>query len=97
MDESPRQARLSSRFRGVVIAVMIVAYGWFVGYPQGSFALMFAVGVAMQLLVIFIRQFVPASAQPQAQYVFELVADAVTVLTFALGVFGGIARLSAEV
>jgi hypothetical protein len=37
---------------------------------------------------------VPAEVLPQAQDLFEMIADGVTVLMFALGVFGGIARLA---
>jgi hypothetical protein len=94
--DSPRPERLGSWFRGVVIAVMIVAYGWLVGSPQGSFAQMLVAGAGLQLLVIVVRKMLPPGAQPQAQYVFEFVADGVTVLLFALGVFGSIARASID-
>ena len=97
MDESPHQERLGSWTRGIFIAALIVAYGWFIGHPQGSFAEMFVVGAAIQILVIVVRKLVPSEHHAQAQYVFELVADGVTVLVFALGVMGGIARTAAAV
>ena len=55
-----------------------------------SVGLLIAAGV--QIMVIALRRFVPADRLPQAMYVFEYIADGVTVLLFALGVFGGIAR-----
>lgn len=97
MDESHHQERLASWMRGIFIAALIVAYGWFIGHPQGSFARMFVAGAAIQILVIFVRRLVPAQQRAQAQDVFELIADGVTVLVFALGVLGGITRVSAEI
>lgn len=94
MDDSEKKERLSSWMRGLIIGALIVGYGWFVGHPQGSFARLLVVGAAVQLLVIVVRKLVPAEQRPQAQQVFELVADGVTVFVFALGVFGGIAGLS---
>ena len=81
--------------RGIIIATLIVAYCWFIGQPQDSFAQMFVVGAAIQILVILVRKLVPAQHRAQAQYVFELVADGITVLVFALGVLGGITRAAA--
>jgi hypothetical protein len=96
MTDSPHDERLASWMRGIFIAALIVAYGWFVGSPQGSFTQMFVVGAALQVLVIVIRKLVPGEHQSQAQYLFEMVADGATVLVFALGVFGAIARASTE-
>jgi len=59
--------------------------------------LLFLVGAALQLAVILIRRFVPADMQPEAIYIYEYVADGASVLLFALGVFGGIAALTAQV
>ena len=86
--------RWSSGGRGVVIAALIGLYGWFTKEPTGSLAvsLLFAAGV--QIAVIVIRRLVPADRLPEAMSVFEVVADGVTVLLFALGVFGGIARMA---
>ncbi len=97
MDDSPHQERLGSWTRGVFIAALIVAYGWFIGHPQGSFAQMFVAGAAIQILVILVRRLLPTQWRAQAQYIFELVADGVTVLVFALGVIGGITSAAAAV
>ena len=83
--------------RGIFIAALIVAYGWFIGHPQGSFARMFVAGAAIQILVIFVRQLLPAQQRARVQYIFELLADGVTVLMFALGVLGGITQAAAAV
>jgi hypothetical protein len=87
--------RWSSGGRGVAIAVLIGLYGWFMRQPAGSFAVGLLVGAGLQILVLALRRFVPADRLPQAMYVFEFVADGVTVLMFALGVFGGIASTTA--
>jgi hypothetical protein len=91
MDESPRQQRISSMIRGFFIVLLISGYGLFLNYPQASFTAMFLVGAALQLAVIFLRKFLPAAHMPQVQSIFELIADAATVLSFALGIFGSIA------
>ena|SRR5436190_20221659 len=93
MDESSRELRVASWVRGIFIGALIVAYGWFLKMPEGSFKQMFAIGAGVQLLIIVMRRFVPRDAQPQAQYLFEMIADGVTVLVFALGVFGSVVRL----
>lgn len=97
MDDTPRQMRIDSRVRGVVIAAMIAAYSWLFRQPQGSFAEALLVGVLLQVIVILLRRWVPAEGQPAAMYAFEMIADGVTVLTFALGVFGSIQGAAAEV
>jgi multisubunit Na+/H+ antiporter MnhB subunit len=96
MEDSPRELRIASWTRGIFIGVLIAFYGWILKVPDGSFKQMFIVGAGVQLLIIVLRRFVPRDAQPEAQYIFEMVADGVTVLTFALGVFGGIVRAPAE-
>jgi hypothetical protein len=73
---------------------MIALYGWFMGVPAGSGNVSLLAAAGLQFLVIALRRFVPADRLPQALYVFEIVADGVTVLLFALGVFGGIARFN---
>jgi hypothetical protein len=88
------ERRFSSGGRGIVIAVMIGFYGWFMHVPTGSGRVNLLAAAGVQLLVIALRRFVPADRLPQALYVFEFVADGVTVLLFALGVFGGIARFN---
>ena len=83
--------------RGVIIGALLVAYGWFVHLPEDSFTQMFVLGAVVQLLIIVIRRFVPPGLQPQAQSIFENVADGVTVFAFAAGVFGGIWRFTQSV
>jgi hypothetical protein len=95
VNDSSREQRFSSGGRGVVIAVMIGFYGWFMRAPAGSATSGFLIAAGMQLGVILLRRFVPADRLPQAMYVFEYVADGITVLMFALGVFGGIASTTA--
>ena len=81
--------------RGIIIATLITLYCCFIGQPLNSFAQMFVVGAAIQILIIVVRKLVPTQHHAQAQYIFELVADGVTVLVFALGVIGEITRASA--
>jgi hypothetical protein len=97
MDDSPRGLRVASWTRGVIIGALIIFYGWFVQAPEGSFMQMFLVGAGVQALIIVLRKFVPPDAAPQGQYIFEILADGVTVLTFALGVFGSLARVTQAV
>ena len=94
---SPRDLRIASWIRGVVIGALIVIYGWFVKAPEGSLTQMFVIGAGVQVLIIVLRRFVPPDSAPQAQYIFEMIADGATVLTFALGVFGGLARVTQAV
>jgi hypothetical protein len=93
MDESPREMRISSNIRGVVITALIAAYGWAFKQPAASFSEMLLVGAALQLAVICLRRFVPPDRLPQVMNVFELLADGATVLVFTLGVYGGLARM----
>ena len=88
-----REPRLASWLRGVFIAALIVAYGWFDQLPQASMKGSFLVGVILQAAIVLARRFVPAGAMPQAQEIFEMIADGVTVLMFAAGVYGGLAHL----
>jgi len=94
---APADRRLNSWVRGGVIAALVVGYGWIRGAPQPSFALMLVVGALLQFLVILVRRFLPADQRAGAQDVFELLADGVTVLCFALGVYGAIANIPASV
>ena len=87
--------RWSTAGRGVIIAALIAIYGWFMREPAGSWGASLLVAAGMQLLVIALRRFVPADRLPQAMYIFEMIADGLTILLFALGVFGGIARTTA--
>ena len=70
MDEHPREMRISSNVRGVVITALIAAYGWLFKQPEASFTQMLLVGAALQLVVICLRRFVPPDRLPQAMNVF---------------------------
>jgi len=88
MDDSARDLRLSSTMRGVFITGLILVYSWFLKDPGVSLKVTFLIAAAFQFAVILIRRFVPADQLPRAIYIFELIADGVTVLMFAIGVFG---------
>jgi hypothetical protein len=96
MDESPRSLRISSRVRGVVIAMLIGAHAWLAPASQPSFASGLIIGAGLQLAVLVVRRFVPAGAAPRAIYVCEMLADGVTVLLFALGILGPLVRTAGE-
>jgi hypothetical protein len=87
--------RLSSRLRGVIITALIAGYGWLFNLPQASLAELLLVSAALQAVVILLRRWVPADNFPQAMFIFEMIVDGVTVLLFALGVFGSF-RVPAE-
>jgi len=89
--------RLDSSSRGWFIAGFLAVYGFFLHQPGASKEVLFLVGAALQLAIILIRRFVPAESRAAALYVYEYVADGASVLLFALGVFGGIAALTAQV
>jgi hypothetical protein len=88
------ERRFSSGGRGVAIAALIAFYGWFMRAPASSSSVSLLAAAGLQVLVIALRRLVPADRLPLAMYVFEYIADGVTVLLFALGVFGGLARLN---
>lgn len=92
-----RPPRLNSASRGWFIAGFLAVYGFFIQQPGASSEVLFLVGAVLQLAVILIRRFVPAESQGEAMYVYEYVADGVSVLLFALGVFGGIAARTAQI
>jgi hypothetical protein len=64
--------------------------------PEASYTSTFLIAIALQLGLIVLKRFVPADQLPRIQYLFEMLADGVTVLLFALGVFGGIASMPRE-
>jgi hypothetical protein len=97
MDETPRQLRIDSRVRGVVITALIAGYGWLFNQQQGSFAEALLIAAVLQVAVILLRRWVPAEGHPAAMYASEMIADGITVLLFALGVFGSINRMAADV
>jgi hypothetical protein len=94
-EETPRQMRVSSRVRGVIITALIAGYGWLFNLPQTSLAELLLVSAVLQVVVILLRRWVPADNFPQAMFIFELIVDGVTVLLFALGVFSSL-RVPAE-
>jgi multisubunit Na+/H+ antiporter MnhB subunit len=96
MAESPREMRISSNVRGVVITALIALYGLVFKQPGSSLSQMFLIGATLQLVVICLRRFVPPDRLPQAMNVFELLADGATVLVFTLGVYGGMARMPTD-
>lgn len=96
MNESPRELRLGSSARGVVIVVILFVYGWLVRQPQGAFIEGLLIAAALQGGVLLLRRFTPRALVPQAVFILELAADGITVLLFALGVLGGIARPLAD-
>ena len=96
MDDSPRAIRLSSRVRGVIITALIAGYGWAFHQPRASFVELLLVGAGLQVAVLLLRRWVPGEVQPQALYVFEMIVDGITVLLFAMGVLGSLARVPQE-
>ncbi len=94
MDFSSRDVRISSLIRSVFIAILVAVYAWIEPRSQTSWPVIILVAAALQICVILIRRCVPASVLPAAIYIFELVADGICVLLFALAVFGGIASVS---
>lgn len=95
MEPSAREMRLSATVRGIVITALIAGYAWVSHLPTVSLAATFLIAAGLQLAVLAIRRFVAPDRQPLALYVFEVIADGVTVLLFALGVFGGISKVAA--
>jgi hypothetical protein len=93
MEPTPRQMRIDSRVRGVIVGGLIAGYTWLMHLPQASFTSSFIIAAALQLAIIIVGRFVPAEQAPKALYVCELLADAATVFLFALGVYGGILRM----
>lgn len=93
MDKETRDLRISSTMRGVFFALLTAGYAILMPYPQASFAVSFGIGAALQLAILLMRKFAPADALPRVQHLLELLADAGTVLLFAVGVLGTIANL----
>jgi hypothetical protein len=92
MEQTPRQMRISSGLRGVLIALLIGAFAWVGAAPGGSLTVSLLIGAALQAAVIILRRMVSPDYLPQAMNLFELLVDGATVLAFALGVYGGILR-----
>ena len=92
-----RDLRLSSTLRGVFIAVLIGVYGWVSKEPLVSWKASFLIAAGLQLVVIVIRRVAPPGDLARTIYLFEMIADGVTVLLFALGVFGSLAKVNSLV
>jgi hypothetical protein len=88
--------RLGTAVRGIIIGVLLIGYGLLFGRDGASFTECLLVGAGLQFLVLLLRKVVPPEMLPQAMYLFELLVDGVTVLMFAMGVYGGILRLGTE-
>ena len=95
--EIARQLRLSSTTRGIIIAVLIGFYSYVVDHPGASFTVSLLIAAGLQVDVLLLRRFVPPDLLPQAMYLLEMLADAVTVFLFALGVYGGMLSYGLEV
>ena len=96
MNDPPRLARFGDAPRGIFIALLIAGYAWLFHQPAAAFKESLLLGAALQLAAICVRRFVPAQAQPRAMEVAVLLVDGATVLLFALGVFGGIFSMPAD-
>ena len=94
MNDLP-EPRISSTIRGVTIGALALGYAWLTNQAGGSLAVSLLIAAVLQGTVLLLRKFVPTYLMPQVLYVFELLADAGTVLLFALGVFGGIQQFGA--
>ena len=91
---SERQARIGATMRGVFIAVLVALFGFLSKQPEASFTVSLLVAAGLQLAALLLRKFVPTYLMPQAIHLFELCADGLSVLLFALGVFGGMAHVA---
>ena len=83
--------------RSTFIAVLVAGFAWVSRQPATSLAATFLIAAGLQLIVIVLRRFVPPDRLPQAIYIFEIIVDGLSVLLFALGVFGGILKTAADV
>ena len=82
--------------RSTFIVVLVTGYAWFHKQSAVSFAISFLIAAGLQLVVVILRRLVPTDRLPQAIYIFELVADGLSVLLFALGVFGSLLTTATE-
>lgn len=95
--DSPRRIRGSSQLRGFFIAVLLAAYGFMVSQGSQFFVASLLIAAGLQIAILLGRRFAPAYLLPQVIDLLELLADAATVLLFALGIFGAIASHNLEV
>lgn len=97
MDYSSDDVRVGAKMRSTFIAVLVAIFAWRSSQPASSLAVTFLLAAGLQLVAVLLRKFVPPEQYPRAIYLFELLADGLSVLLFALGVFGGILGIAAAV
>lgn len=88
--------RISSLMRGCFIGGLVGAFAWLANHPGSSFTVSLLVAAALQAAVLLVRRFVSPDIAPQAVHLLEMIADGVTVLLFAVGVYGGLLRAASE-
>ena len=95
-DDPLQEPRINSYVRGGAIGFIALVYGFVMRQPGASFTASLLIAAGLQVAVLLLRRFVPPDQQPQMMNLVEMLADAATVLLFALGVYGGIVRLGYE-
>ena len=95
-DDPMREPRINSYVRGGAIGFIALVYAFVTRQPGASFTSSLLIAAGLQVAVLLLRRFVPPDQQPQMMHLVELLADAATVLLFAIGVYGGIVRLGYE-
>jgi hypothetical protein len=97
MTEHSHAPRINSYVRGGAIVFIALVYAFITKQPGASFTVSLLIAAGLQLAVLLLRRFVPPAQLPQMMNLVELLADAATVLLFALGVYGGIANFGYDV
>lgn len=87
---SPTELKRSSAVRGLLITLCVAGYAFVFKRPEASLTSAFLVGAVLQIAALAVRRMVPPKYAPQAMYALDLVVDGLTVLLFAVGVYGGI-------
>jgi hypothetical protein len=107
---SERSLRMSTLARGVLITYGVALFSWLFSsrFPQSESSGLFAIGLGLglQVLVLIARAVVKryerehgmqGELYPQAMYIVEMIADAITVALFAISTFNAIARIPASI
>ena len=92
-----REPRINSYVRGAAIGFIALVYGLMTRQSDASFTSWLLIAAGLQVAVLLLRRFVPPDQLPQMMNLVELLADAATVLLFALGIYGSIANLGQEI
>jgi hypothetical protein len=92
--QTPRQMRLSSTVRGVIIGLLLAVYAWLTQRPGVSLGASLLIAAGLQGLILLLRKFVPPDRMPGVVWTLEVIADGATVFLFALGVYGGMFRFA---